>query len=148
MTGEGRSVTVTIKCGAAQEDPQLSFRGPSAEVQEDIAACFGFDRKSVSGLTLHELVAEANQLAQGASTVMRGFPGARVVPQGDERNESAQSTTPPAGHQETENPLLEQITACATTDDLRRLWATNQHAFTDPAVMDAWKARGRALAGS
>ncbi|MEV5136233.1 hypothetical protein AB0K71_15815 [Streptomyces syringium] len=146
MTGEGRSVTVTITCGAASDDPQLSFRGATVEVHEDIASCFGFERKSVSNLTLHELVAEAGQLAQGTSAVMRGLPGARVVPHGEQQ--ASQGDAPPVESQPTANPLLEQIAACATVDDLRRLWATNQNAFSDTAVMDAWKARGRALAGS
>ncbi|MFI1799874.1 hypothetical protein ACH427_21315 [Streptomyces sp. NPDC020379] len=98
-------------------------------------------------MTLHELVAEVSQLARRTSTVMHGFPDARVVPQGEEEGESIASARP-AARQEAENSLLEQITACATVDDLRRLWATNQNAFSDPVVMDAWKARGRALAGS
>ncbi|MGW1258441.1 hypothetical protein ACWD5Q_25490 [Streptomyces sp. NPDC002513] len=44
--------------------------------------------------------------------------------------------------------LLEQIEACRTIDELKRLWAENQAAFSDSAVMDAWKARGRVLGGS
>ncbi|MEU7643372.1 hypothetical protein [Streptomyces huasconensis] len=132
-------MTVTINCGTAAESSRLSFNGAVAEVRDDIATSFGFDSNSVTALNLHELVAEAAQLAQGTTTVMEGLGEAHVVPHDEDRGVPAQS---PA------NPVLDQIAACATVDDLRRLWATNQDAFSDPAVMDAWKARGRALAGS
>ena len=43
------------------------------------------------------------------------------------------------------HPLVEVIERAVDLDGLKRLWAENQAAFTDPEVMAAWKARGRTL---
>ncbi|NEA50468.1 hypothetical protein [Streptomyces sp. SID10815] len=102
----------------------------------------------MAGLSIHELVVEAGQIAQSTTTIVKGLD-ARIVPQPSPSSSSARKTaeaTP--AKQSAAGAVLEQIEACTTTDDLRRLWATNQAAFGDEAVMNAWKARGRVLKGS
>ncbi|WKU46725.1 hypothetical protein Q3V23_23165 [Streptomyces sp. VNUA116] len=133
---EGRSTTVTIKYGPDSGDPQVAFQGTPGDIRGDVASFFGFDSDTCAALTLGELVLEVAQLAQGASHVARGL-GARVVPQ--------QPAAVPPEAQPVDNPLLGQIEACNSVEQLKELWAANQSAFADPAVMDAWKARGRAL---
>ncbi|MGI5530135.1 hypothetical protein ACQEVX_22930 [Streptomyces syringium] len=86
-------------------------------------------------MTLGELVLEATQLAQGSSHIARGL-GAHVIPQ---QPAIAPSEGTPGG------TLLDQIEACESVKQLKKLWAENQSAFADPGVMGAWKARGRAL---
>lgn len=144
MAGEGRSITVTVKYGASADDSQISFHGAAYEVYDDIVTCFGLDRNSVTSLSLHELVAEVGQIAQSTRTVMKGL-GGHIVPQGGGQAETPRDAMTPGPAQGERNAVLEQIAACKTVDELRRLWAANQAAFSDPAVMDAWKARGRSL---
>ncbi|MFI7315493.1 hypothetical protein [Streptomyces venezuelae] len=152
MSDTQRCVTVTIKAGPGGDDWWAAFRGASYEVYDDVATFFGFERESVTTLNLHELVTEATKTAQGVSTLVRDL-GATVVPSaqpaasGEDPWAAAQASPaqPPARDQGTAASLLEQINACTSTDELKRLWATNQDAFADQAVMDAWKARGRAL---
>ncbi|MFJ9158671.1 hypothetical protein ACIRPS_17930 [Streptomyces griseoviridis] len=149
MADEGRSITVTIKYGRGHDDSWTVFRGSPTEVREDIAAFFSLDGKSVAELSLHELVVEAGQIAQSTTTVVKGL-NARIVPQPASEPTAAwkAAEAAPSPAQSTAGAVLEQIAACKNTDELRRLWATNQTAFGDQAVMDAWKARGRALKGS
>ncbi|MGW2539815.1 hypothetical protein ACWC5I_02855 [Kitasatospora sp. NPDC001574] len=137
MADEGR-ITVTIKYGKAFDDSWAVFRGSPEEVERDIVRFFRFDGESVTKLSLNELVVEAAQSAQATTMVVRGLD-ARIVPQDTPATTAASRPTSPAGG------LLELIERCADTDALKALWATNQAAFQDQAVMDAWKARGRAL---
>ncbi|MFJ1932606.1 hypothetical protein ACIOGZ_08000 [Kitasatospora sp. NPDC088160] len=135
MADEGR-ITVTIKYGKSLDDSWAVFRGSAEQVEQDIASFFGLNCESVTNLSLSELVVEATQAAQSTAAIVRGL-GARIIPQ------PASGPTPP---QDTATGgLLEQIERCASTDALKALWATNQAAFADQAVMDSWKARGRAL---
>ncbi|MGW6745433.1 hypothetical protein ACWGDX_32625 [Streptomyces sp. NPDC055025] len=148
MADEGRSITVTIKYGRGHDDSWAVFRGSPTEVRKDIEAFFSLDGKSVADLSLHELVVEAGQIAQSTTTVAKGL-NARIVPQtAPEPTAARKAAEAPASAQSMANAVLEQIAACKNTEELRRLWATNQTAFGDQAVMDAWKARGRALKGS
>lgn len=149
MADQGRSVTVTIKYGKSHDDSWAVFRGAAYEVYDDIVAFFSLDGKSVAELSLHELVVEAGQLAQSTTTVAKGLD-ARIVPQPAQKSDAAwkAAEASPAASQGGASAVLDQIAACATVDELRHLWATNQKAFADQAVMDAWKARGRVLKGS
>ncbi|GAB2329215.1 hypothetical protein [Streptomyces variabilis] len=149
MANEGRSITVTVKYGGDQEDSWAVFRGAAYEVYDDIVTFFGLDSKSVTNLSLNELVIEAAQLAQSSTRIVRGLD-ARIVPQPPERADAARNTAgaaPPTASGAS-SAVLEQIAACKSVNELRQLWATNQAAFADQAVMDAWKARGRALKNS
>ncbi|MFC9736656.1 hypothetical protein ACFVKC_01905 [Streptomyces noursei] len=140
---------MTIKYGKGHEDSWVTFRGTPGAVFEDIASFFGFDCETLTGLVPSDLVIEATQAAQGATHVVRGLD-ARIVPSqpAPQAGDPWTATQEPTKAQSGSNALLEQINACHTTDELKRLWAENQSAFGDQAVMDAWKARGRSLAGA
>ncbi|MGC4928092.1 hypothetical protein [Streptomyces sp. DT117] len=152
MSETQRSVTVTVKSGTDYDAWWAVFRGATYEVYDDLSAFFGFDSESVTNLNLHELVSEASKLAQGTALITREL-GATPLPaplpaaEGDPWAAASQSAPSPgpASAQGAAAALLEQVAACTTTDELKRLWASNQGAFDDQAVMDAWKARGRAL---
>ena len=148
---KGRGLTVTIKYGKGYEETWAVFAGLAGEVRDDIVAFFGIDRESVTGLTLSDVVVNATSIAHGVGNVARVLGGtviASPVPReqregGDPWVEAAaRSATPPAA---TKNPLVERIEKASDLDALKRIWAENQAAFQDSAVMDAWKARGRAL---
>ncbi|GIF02243.1 hypothetical protein [Paractinoplanes rishiriensis] len=57
----------------------------------------------------------------------------------------ASAAQAPAAAQPAGNPLLDRIARATDVQSLQRIWADDPSAFTDPAVMAAWKARGRAL---
>ncbi|MFI9228965.1 hypothetical protein [Streptomyces rimosus] len=149
MADEGRSITVTIKYGKGYEDSWVTFRGAPEAIPGDIVSFFGLDCDTLAELTPSELVVEATHTAQGAMHVVRGLD-ARIVPSrpaetADAPRKAAQAAAKP---DTTTQALLDQIQACQSADALKRLWAENQAAFGDEGVMNAWKARGRALAAA
>ncbi|MGZ2360715.1 hypothetical protein LRE75_29220 [Streptomyces sp. 372A] len=151
MSDTQRSVTVTVKSGKEYDSWWAVFRGATYEVYDDVIMFFGFDSETVTNLSLHELVDEASKLAHGSALITRQLGATPIAtPQaaaaGEDPWAAAQATTAaPAQSAGSATALLEQVAACQTTDELKRLWATNQAAFADQAVMDAWKSRGRAI---
>ncbi|MDH6462037.1 hypothetical protein M2302_002212 [Micromonospora sp. A200] len=151
---KGRGITVTIKYGKGYEETWAVFNGLPAEVRHDLMEYFGLDEDEVAGLTLSEVVVNATNLAHGKGNVA-GILGGTVIPSpqqaranatrttGDVWAEAAASTAPPAEPEE--NPVLKLIEGATDVPTLQRIWAENQAAFADSAVMDAWKARGKAL---
>lgn len=147
----GRTVSVTIKYGKGYEETWVNFRGVLiTHVREDIIDYFGLDRASVSNLTLSELVVNVTNLAHGKGN-LASMLGATVIGTVQAEATAAadsvwgdasaqQQTAAPAA-----NPMLAQILATTTPDELRLLWAENQSAFADAEVMAAWKTRGKAL---
>ncbi|MEU8327291.1 hypothetical protein [Micromonospora sp. NPDC048839] len=149
----GRGTTVTIKHGKGYQDTWTVFKGQLPEVREDLIDFFGMNRSEVESLTLHDLVVNATSIAHGVGNVA-GFLGGTVLASGpkpaDRPRSSASGDDPwidagttPA--KPAENPLLGLIKAALDVPSLERLWAENQAAFSDPAIMDAWKARGREI---
>ncbi|WJN62656.1 hypothetical protein [Streptomyces phage phiScoe10] len=166
---ENRSLTVTIKYGKGYEETWAVFKGSPDEIRADIVTYFGFQRDSVTELTLSELVVEATSLAHGKGNIAR-FLGGTIIPPSEH---NAPPQTPPAS---TEDPwaaatggqqtsawsdagtsqsaqpdadpnayILGEIEKQSSVDGLKRLWAENQSFFSDDAVMAAWKAKGKAL---
>ncbi|WLW38583.1 hypothetical protein [Streptomyces phage Verabelle] len=156
-----RELTVTIKYGKGYEETWAVFKGNPDEVREDIISYFGLMRDSVTELTLSELVVEVTSLAHGKGNIAR-FLGGTIIPPSEagpdpapaaSSNEdpwaAASSSTPSApAAQPAEDPnayILGEIEKQADVAGLKRLWAENQNFFSDPAVMAAWKAKGKAL---
>ncbi|WJN62732.1 hypothetical protein [Streptomyces phage phiScoe15] len=160
-----RELTVTIKYGKGYEETWAVFKGSPEEVREDIISYFGVMRDSVSELTLSELVVEMTSLAHGKGNIARflggtiippseaAAPPAQTAPTGDPWA-AAQSTTPVhtvADNQQAEDPnayILGEIEKQTDVASLKRLWAENQSFFSDPSVMAAWKAKGKALSAA
>jgi hypothetical protein len=148
-------MTVTIKYGTGYDEPWAVFHGRPDEIQEDLTAYFGIPSDAVQGLTLSEIVVNATAMAHGLSAVVSGL-GATVVasqPQASTSPPTAaaapdaweQASTSPAPEQPAADPILASIQNAQDIQSLQRVWAENRDAFTEPAVMEAWKARGRAL---
>lgn len=157
---KGRGITVTIKYGKGYEETWVVFRGSVDEVRDDLTDFFGLQRVNASNLTLSELVVNATSVAHGLGNLAAGLgatvteshaaePAAPAAPEtpapaSDAWTQAAATTPePPAAPS-----LLDNISRAPDVPALQRLWAENQAAFADPAVMDAWKARGRALSQS
>jgi hypothetical protein len=153
-------ISVTIKYDKGHDATWAVFKGSLSEVREGVVDFFGFDRASVAELTLNQLAINATQVAHGGGNAAASLgavalasktaaPPAQSAPAAPEDPWAAagQPASPgsAAPAQPEANPMLARIEGCATTDDLKKLWATNQAAFADSAVMDAWKAKGRAL---
>ncbi|AWY07599.1 hypothetical protein SEA_YOSIF_35 [Streptomyces phage Yosif] len=167
---ENRSLTVTIKYGKGYEETWAVFKGSTDEIRQDIVDYFGFQRDSVAGLTLSELVVEATSIAHGTGNVAKYLGGTIIgsepnppaaTPAASSSNEdpwaSAGSTSAPANNwppaaasapAEDSNPnayILGEIEKQTDVAGLKRLWAENQSFFSDASVMAAWKAKGKAL---
>ncbi|WJN63443.1 hypothetical protein [Streptomyces phage phiScoe56] len=160
-----RELTVTIKYGKGYEETWAVFKGNPEEVREDIISYFGVMRDSVSELTLSELVVEMTSLAHGKGNIARflggtiippseaAAPPAQTAPTGDPwaAAQSNQSSPPAASQPEAEDPnayILGEIEKQTDVAALKRLWAENQSFFSDPSVMAAWKAKGKALSAA
>jgi hypothetical protein len=156
-----RELTVTIKYGKGYEETWAVFKGNPDEVREDIISYFGLMRDSVTELTLSELVVEVTSLAHGKGNIAR-FLGGTIIPPSEagpdpapassSSNEdpwaAAGATTSAPAAQPAEDPnayILGEIEKQSDVAGLKRLWAENQNFFADPAVMAAWKAKGKAL---
>ncbi|USH45869.1 hypothetical protein SEA_VIEENROSE_34 [Streptomyces phage VieEnRose] len=163
-----RETTVTIKYGKGYEETWAVFKGSPDEVRQDIVDYFGFDRDSVAGLTLNQLVINATQVAHGggnaaaslgavslpkaaaastpAAAPAQSAPAASTDDPWAAAGQPASSPAPAAPAAQPEaNPIFELIENCKSVDELKKLWATNQAAFADESVMTAWKAKGRSL---
>jgi hypothetical protein len=163
---KGRGVTVTIKYGAGYDQTWVSFSGLVNEVREDIAAFFGIDCETDTGLVASDLVINATTTAHAVAHVATTLGGTVVEsqprppaaaaqpvnnnPANDGRPDPWTQAAQPddtraaaAGNEP--NPVLGLIDKVPDLRALERLWADNQAAFADPAVLAAWKAKGRAL---
>lgn len=137
---DGAGIGVTIKTGKGYEDTWITFRGSPKQIREDICATFGMECANVADLSLFDVVVNATTIAHGTSTVASKLGGTVVSNKAKAEEPKEEQPAEPEA-----NPILAQIEACADTDALRRLWAENQAAFSDAAVMAAWKAKGKAL---
>lgn len=142
-------VTVTIKAGKGYEDSWYVFRGRPEEVKEQIISFFGIPSASVASLSPFEVAVNARQIAQGNESTVAAL-GGTIVQDKPSQPQSTPGDDPwasvgPQDAAPAENPMLAQIAATKDVQELQRLWAENQAAFADPVVMDAWKARGKAL---
>lgn len=154
-----RGVTVTIKYGRGYESPWAVFHGQPDEVRADLTAFFGLSAEAVAGLTLSDIVVNATTQAHAVATIATGLGGATVIesrpdpstkPVTDTASTAdpwtqASAPQPAQPSKPAENPLLARIARASDVPSLQRIWADDPTAFTDPAVMQAWKARGRVL---
>ncbi|MGA5019234.1 hypothetical protein ACPCAA_17680 [Streptomyces griseoincarnatus] len=144
------TIGVTIKYGRGYEDTWAVFRGTVPQVRQLICDYFGFECKDETGLSLSDLVVNATNLAHGKGNVA-SILDARVVPE-TPAQEPANDVWAAASASKTEQTsdnksawILGEIEKANSLDGLKKLWAANQAMFADSAVMDAYKARGRAL---
>ncbi|MGW7434738.1 hypothetical protein [Streptomyces sp. NPDC054849] len=156
MSESSRSITVTIKYGKSYDDSWAVFKGRPGEVREDVIDFFGMERDSLTGLTLSDVVTNATNIAHGkgliatqlGATVISEEPSPPAKPAGDpwaSVGGSQQAATPAAPEQDKNAWILGEIEKQTSRAELKKVWAANQSFFADPAVMDAYKAKGKAL---
>jgi hypothetical protein len=142
-------ISITVKYGKGYDETWAGFRGSVEDVREDITSYFGLDSASVTDLTLNELVINVTQQAHGVVTAVKALGGKVIT-----KAESDEAQQPSAGGDpwtEAEKPadplkfFQDAIEAATTKDALKLLWAENQAVFADKPLMDAWKAKGKAL---
>jgi hypothetical protein len=158
-------VKVTIKYGKGYDDSWVVFEGTTPEVRAEILDYFGMDPESQRGLSLSSIVVNATNIAHGkglvatqlGATVVEETSTAPAKPTEDPwaAASAAQSGGPWPGsasvaseQPKAEDPnayILGEIAKQTTVDGLKKLWAANQSFFKDPAVMAAWKAKGKSL---
>ncbi|MFF3249751.1 hypothetical protein ACFYWP_01805 [Actinacidiphila glaucinigra] len=159
---------VTIKYGKGYDDSWVVFEGPTSEIRAEILDYFGMDPETQRGLSLSSIVVNATNIAHGkgliatalGATVVAEEPAAEPAkPAGDpwaaassaKPAPSAWSGSSAPAEPKAEDPnayILSEIEKQTTVDGLKKLWAANQSFFKEPAVMAAWKAKGKALQGA
>jgi hypothetical protein len=166
---DGDTVTVTIKYGKAYEETWAVFKGSVRNVREMILEYFGIDFTVVDELTTHELVVNVTNLAHGTGNAA-AILGAVAIPASESAAKAVESTggnpwaglgDGPAEERLSDSAIAHRadvaasenqhiIDAFAKASDVKALqavWAANQSAFTDPSVVEAYKARGKELSG-
>ncbi|WP_420312533.1 hypothetical protein ACOB87_37860 [Streptomyces sp. YS-B37] len=157
-------LSVTIKYDKGHDATWAVFRGTPGEIRADVMEFFGMDPATQAGLSLSSIVTNATQIAHGKGLIATAL-GATVVeettnepakPPTDDpwaAASAAQSSSPWPGSASVTEPkkedpnayILGEIEKQTTVDGLKKLWAANQTFFADPAVMAAWKAKGKSL---
>ena len=149
---KGRGITVTIKYGSGYDQPWIVFHGLTDEVRRDIIGCFGLDVDEAAQLSLADVIVNVSGQARALGAVAGGL-GATVIESGPARA-VREPVAPPASDRDQPSrdkpeadahPLIGVIAQTPDVRSLERLWVENQEAFGDPAVMAAWKERGRVL---
>jgi len=137
----------TIKFGAGYDAPWATLEGTYDEVEAEA-------QRIVEG-TLPELIAEVSQRMQGAflltgKSTTTGGVGAKTMKDTRAKAKATKAAEAaaeePAGEPAEENPLIAAIHAATTKAQLGDIWAKNQKALKDPALMDVMKARSASLA--
>jgi hypothetical protein len=154
-------IGVTIKVPESKkyagDNPWFVFEGTNADdIKAKIGATFGMDTE---GLTLSDVVINAQRLATGLGAVAHGLGGS-VLASGRADSSQAAGGAPVGGGdvwsqvngaangqpaQEVVDPILDAIEKATSVDELKQLWAENQAAFNDAKYMDPWKAKGKSL---
>lgn len=150
----GRRVSATIKAPESEryaaDNPWLVFEGTVESVREQIIAAFGMEE--TEGLNLAELVLQAQTQMTAVFNAARGT-GGKVVRGGGGAHKPLPYPGPPAPNAAPEKSeeelnrerLQAEIAAATDVDALKQLWARNQEAFKDDALMAEWRAKGKSL---
>lgn len=147
--GRDAEVSVTLKHDGKYEAPWIVFRGSPEQVKADIIEALGWDKDAGDGKSLLELVHQADKQAKAEYGVKAHLGGRTISKERKSSTESvSEDTSAEAEAAEEGNPLLAQIAAVNTVDDLKKLWAENQEAFKDGELMTVWKARGKELSNA
>lgn len=154
-------VTATIKADKGYDAPWLVFNGTPEEIRQQIITTFGFDTAWGTDIAISELVLEASKNFAATYRVSTELGGKAIkssktkasgsAPSGGSEATKGQLPAPakeekkePADPQA--DPLLEQIAAATSLDDLTRIWKQNQKAFQQrPEVGKAVKERRAAI---
>jgi hypothetical protein len=138
-------VSVTIKFGTDKDAPWVVFHGTMPQVRKQIIESFAFGEDGAEW-TDAELVTQATKAAGGLMAATSGLGGTPVSRRssGAYAAARAQQTAPPA-EPEPELTLAQKIEACASVPDLQALWVENSAAIQSEGLVDAWKAKGKAL---
>ncbi|MFI5840527.1 hypothetical protein ACIA8K_12545 [Catenuloplanes sp. NPDC051500] len=149
---------VIIKYGKGYEDTWATFEGTVDEVRQEVSSYFDMDPNETAGLSVSALVLNATNLAHakgnlgatlGAQAIPASTPATRPSgPRGAAAWDAADSAPADKGPSPVEH-MTKRIAEIGDVDALKRLWAENQELFAaESTMMDAWKARGRALSAA
>jgi hypothetical protein len=147
---EKRGVAVAIRYASGKEVPQITFTGSADEVAASLVLAFGLSEDEARA-PLGELIPVAAQKARALWLLVDRLD-ARPVPPTE--GAPAPALTPPAAPSPPPaqqqlgglDPLYKAIADTPDVEGLRRLYGQHQSQLdSDPALLDAWKQRGRYL---
>ena len=149
-----RRINVTLKHPESKryagDNPWITVEGSVEAVREQIIQAFGMS--DTDGLSLAELVSEAQSQFTAIANAKAGLGGGKILSSGPSSSGGNAWDNVGKGEAQAdepeENPILTAIGNCQTVADLKQLWAENQDAFNDEALMSMWKARGKAIQGA
>jgi hypothetical protein len=129
----------------AADNPWLVFEGTPASVRDQIIEAFGLEQQE--GLTVFDVLLNAQLLASSAGAVSQGLGGRVIKDQGSESGSIAGNSAPEGSAEEKpKSSLFERVEEQGSRAELKALWAANKAEFdADPELMAAWKARGKSL---
>ncbi|MGW8630623.1 hypothetical protein [Streptomyces sp. NPDC055793] len=158
---------VTIKYGKGHDDSWVVFEGSTQEIRTDVIDYFGMDPATLAGLSLSSIVVNATNIAHGkgliatqlGGTVVEETPAAAPAKPTEDpwaAASAAQSSGPWSGSVSVAEPQAEkpddttawalgEIEKKTSVPELKKFWAENQALFSNEKIMNAWKARGKAL---
>lgn len=139
----------------------IVFHGSIDSVKLQIARAFHISTDGLAERPLYDLVNEATDLFKAAANASRGL-GARALPSSPPAStgvfaqavaqQQAQAPAQPTATQpepEPVDPILAALEAARSIPEVQQVWAENQAAFnSNPAYMQAYKTRGKALQGA
>lgn len=150
-----RRVSATVKVPEsakwAGDNPWVVFEGSDPTTVRDLVA-EAFGMTDIEGLTLFDVVCNAEKQAVAAANVINGL-GGTVISSGKgggsawSRAKGDSSSQPASEPSEPEvNPLIAEIEKQTSRADLQKLWAENKAAFdADSSLMDLYRAKGKSL---
>jgi hypothetical protein len=154
-------INQSFKSGQQYKERITRFSGSVERVVEDVVKFFRLDPAQVAGLSPHEVMVLADQIAQANLTVARELGGTPVAESESASNDSAtdpwaaaesgQASAPaeaekPAVPVDPKVAIFAGIEASTSRAELQRLWAENQELFNaNTDLMDAYKAKGKGL---
>jgi hypothetical protein len=169
---EPGGISVTIKGdepGGKYNDAKkpgtwIVFHGSPAKIREQICEVFQIDG---GDRPLYDLINEATDTFKASATVSSSL-GGRVLSQGNGGASAeqqvqgdggdvwaqaaaakAQQPQQPQESKEDVDPILAALETCKSVAEVQQVWAENQAAFnSNPAYMEAYKAKGKALSSA
>lgn len=146
-------VTYTMKGGKGYEEPWVVFHGTPDAIRENALAIFGMEQEQFAGVATSDVLSELNEIFNGTRQVMKTLGGSTVKPSEEVKPSAghdpwASEPTPDSNEANADDPvdkMLERIEAVTDVAALKSLWAKNKELFNDSRLMDAYKAKGKAL---
>lgn len=139
-------LSVTIKSGKGYDDSWTVVRGVPSEVKEALVEWYAIDEGTADKLVGQQVMTLATKISHGeqvVSTVLGGVP----VEVSTKVSEKAEEPEPAPEEPQGPHPLVAEIEAAGSLEDLKRVYVKNKSSFTEQELKDAYNAKSKELKG-